>query len=121
MLAAAAIALTTAARADEVTDWPRAIELPTYAGEGPFVTVPANVLGMPMLVIAGGAATLACTPFDMLRGLSIGGGYGTVAAACASAVGGVAGGAAYIVGGAPFWVTKQVFWNGPRALLTSRS
>lgn len=117
LVAAAAIAWATVAGAEEPGDWPRTIELPTFAGEGPFVTVPANVLGMPTLVLVGGTATLACTPFDLLRGLSVGGGYGSVAAACASRVGGVAGSAAYILGGAPFWVTKQVFWNAPRALL----
>lgn len=121
LLAAAVLALATSARAEQPGDWPRTIELPTYAGEGPFVTVPANVLGMPTLVIVGGAATAVCTPFDLLRGLSVGGGYGSVAAACASTVGGFAGSAAYIVGGAPFWVTKQVFWNGPKALFTSKS
>ena len=121
LLAAAVLVLATAARGEDMGDWPRTIELPTFAGEGPFVTVPANVLGMPTLVIVGGAATLVCTPFDMLRGLSLGGGYGSVAAGCASSVGGFAGSAAYILGGAPFWVTKQVFWNGPKALLDATS
>jgi hypothetical protein len=121
LLAAGAIALATGARAEEPGDWPRLIELPTYAGEGPFVTVPANVVGMPALVVFGGAAAIACTPFDLLRGLSIGSGYGHVAARCGSTVGDVAGGAAYIVGGAPFWVTKQVFWSAPHALLSRKS
>ena len=121
LLAAAVLVLATAARGEDMGDWPRTIELPTFAGEGPFVTVPANVLGMPTLVIVGGAATLVCTPFDMLRSLSVGGGYGSVAAGCASSVGGFAGSAAYILGGAPFWVTKQVFWNGPKALLDATS
>lgn len=108
-------------RADQPGDWSRDIELPTFVGEGPFVTVPAKVIGMPAMIIFGGAATLVCTPFDLLRGLSVGGGYGSVAAACGSRAGSVAGSAAYIIGGAPFWVTKQVFWNGPRALLTGSS
>ena len=108
-------------RAEQPGDWPRLIELPTYVGEGPFVTVPANVVGMPVLVVAGGAATMACTPFDLLRGLSVGGGYGSVAIACAESVGRPIGNAAYIIGGAPFWVIKQVFWNGPRALIGTLS
>lgn len=103
--------------ADQPGDWHRDIELPTFVGEGPFVTVPANVVGMPTMILFGGAATLVCTPFDLLRGLSVGGGYGTVAAACGSRAGTFTGSAAYILGGAPFWVTKQVFWNAPRALL----
>ena len=116
-LVVAVVALATPAYAGEPGDWARTIELPTYVGEGPFVTVPANVVGMPAMILFGGAAPVVCTPFDLLRGLSVGGGYGNVAAACGSRVGGVAGSAAYILGGAPFWVTKQVFWNGPRALI----
>ena len=120
-LVVAVVALAAPVYAGEPGDWARTIELPTYVGEGPFVTVPANVVGMPTMILFGGAATVVCTPFDLLRGLSVGGGYGSVAAACASRVGGVTGSAAYILGGAPFWVTKQVFWNGPRALFTSKS
>jgi hypothetical protein len=116
-LVVAVVALAAPAHAADTGTWARDIELPTYVGEGPFVTVPANVFGMPTMIIFGGAATLVCTPFDLLRGLSVGGGYGSVAAACASRVGGVTGSAAYIIGGAPFWLTKQVFWNGPKALL----
>ncbi|HSQ00010.1 MAG TPA: hypothetical protein VL049_22525 [Candidatus Dormibacteraeota bacterium] len=113
----AVVALAAPVYAGEPGDWARTIELPTYVGEGPFVTVPANVVGMPTMILFGGAATVVCAPFDLLRGLSVGGGYGSVAAACASRVGGVTGSAAYILGGAPFWVTKQVAWNGPRALI----
>ena len=54
LLATAGLMLATAARGEDLGDWPRTIELPTFAGEGPFVTVPANVLGMPTLVIVGG-------------------------------------------------------------------
>lgn len=119
-LFAAVVALAAPAYADQPGDWARRIELPTFAGEGPFVTVPANVVGMPMMILFGGTATMICTPFDLLRGLSVGGGYGSVAAACGSRAGDLAGGAAYILGGAPFWVAKQVLWNGPKALLTAR-
>ena len=116
-LVAASVLLATSAFADGPGDWPRRIEVPTYVGEGPFVTVPANIVGMPTMIIFGGAATVVCTPFDLMRGLSVGGGYGTVAAACARPVADITGSAAYILGGAPFWITKQVFWNGPKALL----
>jgi hypothetical protein len=111
-----ALALVGPARAEQPGDWPRMIELPTFVDEGPFVTVPANVVGLPTLILVGGTATIACTPFDLLRGLSVGGGYGTVATACAETVGRPVGNAAYILGGAPFWFVKQVFWNAPRAL-----
>jgi len=116
-LVVAIVALATGASADEPGDWARTIELPTFAGEGPFVTVPANVVGMPAMILFGGAATAVCTPFDLMRGISIGGGYGDVAAACGSRAGTFAGSAFYILGGAPFWITKQVFWNAPKALL----
>jgi len=43
-LVVAIVALATGASADEPGDWARTIELPTFAGEGPFVTVPANVV-----------------------------------------------------------------------------
>ncbi len=120
-LVVALVALATSASAEEPGDWPRTIELPTFVGEGLFVTVPANVVGMPAMILFGGAATVVCTPFDLVRGLSIGSGYGTVAAACGSRAGTFAGSAAYILGGAPFWITKQVFWNAPRALLKGDS
>ncbi|MBX3027266.1 hypothetical protein KF840_20405 [bacterium] len=116
-LVAAVVVWAAPVHADQPGDWARRIELPTFAGEGPFVTVPANVVGMPTMILFGGAATAVCTPFDLLRGLSVGAGYGTVAAACAGRAGELAGSAAYIIGGAPFWVAKQVFWNAPRALI----
>lgn len=113
---AAVVALAAPVYAEQPGTWARDIELPTYVGEGPFVTVPANIVGMPTMILFGGVATAICTPFDLLRGLSVGGGYGSVAAACAAPVADITGSAAYIIGGAPFWLTKQVMWNGPRAL-----
>ena len=115
-LVAAVVALAAPVYADQPGIWARDIDLPTYVGEGPFVTVPANIVGMPTMIVFGAAATALCTPFDLLRGLSLGGGYGTVASACGAPVAEVAGSAGYIIGGAPFWFAKQVMWNGPRAL-----
>ena len=56
---------------------------------------------------------------DVLSTIPAGGwmSYGDVAAACGSRAGTFAGSAFYILGGAPFWITKQVFWNAPKALL----
>jgi hypothetical protein len=113
---AAVVVWAAPVHAEQPGTWRRNIELPTFRGQGPFVTVPANLVGMPAMILFGGAATAVCVPFDLLRGLSVGGGYGSVAAACGSRAGEFTGSAAYIIGGAPFWVTKQVFWNGPRAL-----
>ena len=86
-----------------------------YADDGPFVSWPAQAVGMTTMVVVGGTFATLCMPFDLMRGLQKGN-YGGLAQACGSGTGGPAGNGAYLVGGAPFWAMKKTFWDAPRAL-----
>ena len=89
----------------------------TYSPDGPFVSIPAQTVGMTTLIIVGGAAATLCMPVDLVRGIIRRAGYGSIAEACGSRVGGAAATGTYLAAGAPFWATKQLLWDGPRRLL----
>ncbi len=94
----------------------RFVTLATYASDGPFVEWPAQAVGMTTLVLVGSAATFACLPYDLVAGSVGRANFGSFAGFCATAVGGAAANGAYAVTGAPFWLVKQVAWDGPRRL-----
>jgi hypothetical protein len=95
----------------------RFLEIHAYEPDGPFVTVPARTFGMITLILAGGSAAILCTPIDLVRGVVRREGFGEITEACGSQVGQSAASVAYITAGAPFWLLKRGFWDGPRTLL----
>lgn len=109
--------LAAPALAADEAQHPRWLTRRVYADDGAFVHWPASAVGMTTFVVFGGAATLACTPFDLLRGLTVPDTYGTVADGCGTLVGQTVGNATYSLAGAPFWAMKYLAWDGPRALL----
>ncbi|MGH7789485.1 MAG: hypothetical protein ACRERC_21615 [Candidatus Binatia bacterium] len=111
---AAFLSVAATAHADEAAEargWPA---LDAYDPAGPFVSWPAKALGLGALIVSGGAATIVCTPVDLVVGVVRRGGYGTLAERCASGVGGAVAQSVYLVAGAPFYVGKTVFWDWPR-------
>ena len=108
-----------AAGAAEVEPAPAApwLDIHTYDPDGPFVSIPAKTAGMATLVVVGGAMAVFCSPFDLVIGLANRGGYGATAQACASQCGHAAANGTYLAIGAPFWLLKGAFWDGPRRLL----
>lgn len=96
---------------------PRYLTRHDYADDGAFVHWPATAVGMLAFIVTGSAATAVCTPFDLLRGLTVPHTWGTVAASCGTLAGETAGNGTYILTGAPFWAIKQLTWDGPRRLL----
>ncbi|MDX2169101.1 MAG: hypothetical protein SF182_18680 [Deltaproteobacteria bacterium] len=113
----AVLLLAAAARAEqlpELNDSPY-LSVDTYAADGPFVSWPAQAVGMTSMVIVGGSVATLCMPFDLMRGLQKGN-YGGLAQYCGAGAGRPAGNGAYLLVGAPFWAMKKTFWDAPKAL-----
>ncbi len=108
------------AAADWWSDW---FLFEAYQDEGSYVVVPAKagaiggaivggVAAVPPAVVIGSAVGLVTAPFSDGVEFAAYGGLVSWAVICICTARGTS-----AVVGAPFYVTKKVFWDGPRALV----
>ena len=89
-----------------------------YDVEGPFVSIPASATGMMFGLTAASVGAIVCSPVDLFRRATGQTNEGApLMESCGEvALQGVYYGV-YYVAGAPFYLTKKVFWDLPKTVL----
>jgi hypothetical protein len=111
--------LFSAAEAAYAQQWRVDTPLFPYEGQGGFVMVPARVVSEPVYQVGFMAGALLCLPVslaqDMRRANDASGPAKQEASiVCGRSLGRGLGWPVYAAAGLPFFILKQVFWDGPR-------
>ena len=116
VLAALLLCAASAAWAQEME--PDSMLFP-YAKQGPFVIMPARIVSSPVYQVGYLAGIFACLPASLIQDARSGGDVPRdkeASVVCGRGLGLLIGWPVYAASGLPFYLLKQIFWDGPRAL-----